>query len=128
MKIKFFILASAILSTGVFANEGQVISNYQIPFYNVDIQPGNKIRASYNFDQNHQILVCTTGGLTSLVIEWPYKGKEYLTSLPAGGHKSFKGNWYPEGYFVDSKGLVTISNEKSVRLKAVVSCEYHTWD
>ena len=128
MKTKFFILAAAILSTGVFANESQVISNYQVPFYNVDIQSNNKIQASYNFDPNHQILVCTVSGLDSLSIEWPYKGAQYKTSLPVGGHKSFKGNTYPEGYFIDSKGLVTIANEKSVSLKATVSCEYHTWD
>ncbi len=127
MKMKLFILAAATLSTTVFANESQVISNYQVPFYIVDIQPHHKIQASYNFDPNHQILVCTTSGLDFLSVEWPYKGKQYETILPVGGHKSFKGNMYPEGYFADSKGLISIANEKPVGLKAMVSCEYHTW-
>lgn len=126
MKMKFFILAAAMLSTNVFANES-VISNYQVPFYNVDIQPNNKIQASYNFDPNHQILVCTTSSLDFLSIGWQYKGKQNETILPVGGHLSLKGNTYPEGYFADSKGLVTIANEKPVSLKATVSCEYHTW-
>jgi len=128
MKIKFFILAAAILSTSVFANESQVISNYQVPFYNVDIPSNNKIQASYNFDPNHQTLVCTAGGLDYLFIEWPYKGKHGSTALPIGGHKSFKDNWYPEGYFADSKGMITIANDKTVSSKATVSCEYHTWN
>jgi len=130
MKMKFFILAAAILSTSVFANESQVISNYQVPFYNVDIQPNNKIQASYNFDPNHQTLVCTTTSLVFLSIEWPYKGTQNKTMLPIGGHKSFKVNTYPEGYFANSKGLISIAYEKPVSLKspkATVSCEYHTW-
>jgi len=127
MKMKVFFLAAAILSTSAFANESQMISNYQVPFYNVDIQPNNKIQASYNFDPNHQTLVCTTSGLDFLSIEWPYKGKHNQTLLPVGGHKSFKGNLYPEGYFADSKGLISIANEKPGSSKATVSCEYHTW-
>lgn len=127
MKMKCFILAAAILSTNVFANEPQVISNYQVPFYNVDIQSNSKIQASYNFNPNSQILVCTVNGLDSLSIAWPYKGKQGVTSLPVGGHKSFKDNWYPEGYFADSKGMITIANDKTVSSKATVSCEYHTW-
>lgn len=131
MKMKFFILTAAILSTSVFANESQVISNYQVPFYNVDIQPNGVIQASYNFDPNHQVLVCTTNSPVLLSIEWPNKGTQNKTMLPIGGHKSFKGSTYPEGYFVDSKGLISIAYEKSVlpkTLKATVSCEYHTWD
>jgi hypothetical protein len=128
MKMKFVVLAAAILSTNAFASESQVIGNYQVPFYNVDIQPNSKIQASYNFDPNHQILVCTTSGLDSLSIEWPYKDTYGKTVLPAGGHKSFKGNGYPEGYFANPKGFITIANEKPVSAKTTVSCEYHTWD
>ncbi len=131
MKMKFFILVAAILSTSVFANESQVISNYQVPFYNIDIQPNSKIQASYNFDPNTQTLVCTTNSLVLLSIEWPYKGAENKTMLPMGGHKSFKGNTYPEGYFVESKGIISIAYEKAIypeSSKATVSCEYHTWN
>lgn len=127
MKLKLFLLATALLSASAIAQESQQVNNYQVPFYNVSIQPNTQLQASYNFDPNHQTVVCTNNTLYFLSLAWQYKGKQSEALLPPGGHLALKGQTYPEGYFADVKGLLMITNGKPVGDITTVSCEYHTW-
>lgn len=129
MKLMKFIALATLVCPLVCLAQTQVTQSYNVPFYNANLQYGNKIIANYDFDPNHQTLVCTSTSMASAAVYWKYKDAEYGAILPAGGHLSLKDNKYPEGFFADPKGKITISNSSPDpdKPKLIVSCEYHTW-
>jgi hypothetical protein len=127
MKLMKFIAMSALVCPFVCFAQDLISKSYNVPFYNANVQNGNAIVADYNFDPQHQTLVCASSSMASATVSWKYKDAKYSAILPAGGHLSLKDNQYPEGFFADPNGKIIINNSSPDKAKLIVSCEYRTW-
>ncbi len=93
---------------------------YQVPFYNVALNGGQKIYVKYDFRDDTQTLVCKKSGDAMDMIRWEHKDVKYKAQLPIvlKAHESFEGQW------ADSFGKLTIANIFSENPSINVSCEY----
>jgi len=97
---------------------------YQVPFKNVEIKGGQKIRASYKFNTD-QMLVCTQSTDELESIEWQYKDVWYKGQMPLTlmDNIEFQG----KGQYADPDGTLIITNEfgdLNDGSPMIVSCEY----
>lgn len=118
-------LSLAPLTSFAQANDKTTQSSafYQVPFHNVAIMGGQKIRASYKFSTN-QTLVCTQSTDFIESIEWEYKDVWYKGQMPL----TLNDNLELQGQRADSDGTLTITNEfgdPDPTSPMLVSCEYH---
>lgn len=120
---KFITMVTLVLPLICFA-QGKSSYIYQVPFYNVEILPGSKIYANYNFMSHQQKLVCSTNSMVSSYIEWNYKSAPYGASLPSGGTITLKDDLYVDGYWADPQGMLIVFNANAFRPSLVVTCEY----
>jgi len=102
----------------------QTSAYYQVPFKNVEIKGGQKVRASYKFKINEAV-VCSQSTDSLHSIEWQYKDVWYKAQMPLTlmDNMDYEG----KGQYADPSGTLIITNEfgePNDGAPMLVSCEY----
>lgn len=79
---------------------------YTVPFQNLFLQPGQTIKANYFFNLANVMFCFATNTQIGGIIKWPYNGTLKSGLLPI----FLKVNPMFQGYYIDARGTLTISN------------------
>jgi len=127
MEFKKFIVISIAACPLICFAQTEEIQSIRVPFYQVNIQPGKKITATYSYKPKHQTLNCTLKNTSSGAIFWKYNSIQQALTFPANGYVVLKSHPRPEGLFADPQGKIVIKSSRTNTTDLIVSCDYHTW-
>ena len=124
---RFTIIAIAATCPLISLAQTEEIQSFQVPFSQVNIQPGRQISATYSYKPKHQTLACTLHSSSLGAIFWKYNSTPQSLTFPENGNVLLKSHPRPEGLFADPQGKIVIKSSRTNTTDLIVSCEYHTW-
>jgi hypothetical protein len=127
MNLKKFIIITILIYPLICFSQTNQTQSLQVPFYQLNIQSGKQITATYSYKPKHQTLNCTLHSSSVSAIFWNYNNVPQAVTFPASGQVFLKSHPVPEGLFADPQGKIVIKSSRTNTADSIVSCEYHVW-